>query len=569
MLQNLAIRDVVLIDRLELSFQGGLSALTGETGAGKSILLDALGLALGARGDAGLVAKGATQASITASFALDADHPARKFLVERDLQHDADEPLILRRVLGADGRSRAFINDQPTSIGALRDVARLLVEIHGQFETHGLLDPATHRPALDEYGALKTAADGVAALHQAWRNATAAADEARERAAKAALDESFLRHAADELARLDPKPGEETELARRRTLMAGREKLVEAIDAAQADIAAGKGVEGALRGAERALRRVAPLAGDKLDRALAAIDRAAIEAADAAAEIDALTKTLDLDAGGLEQVEERLFALRALARKHRVEVDRLADLSAELAARLAALDDGGAALKKLDAAATAARATYLAAARDLSTARRTAAASLDKAIMRELPPLKLDKARFRTRIEELPDANWGPGGIDRVAFEVATNPGAELGPIEKIASGGELARFMLALKVALLTAVAGGKKGRTKARGLPTLVFDEVDSGIGGAVAAAVGERLAGLAETAQILVVTHSPQVAARAQNHWRVSKQDSGKRTSTAIQALDGKARREEIARMLSGASVTDAARAAADSLLTGAGA
>ncbi len=566
MLQGLSIRDVVLIDRLDLGFETGLSALTGETGAGKSILLDALGLALGARGDAGLVAKGAAQASVSASFALDGKHPVRALLAERGLAPDAEELIILRRVIGADGRSRAFVNDQPVPVGTLRELGHRLVEIHGQFDTHGLLDASTHRGALDTFGVLGGEADQVATLHAAWRQAVTAEEEARERAAKAATDEAFLRHAVEELEQLDPKPGEETELAQRRAMLAAREKLVEALAAARADLAAGKGVEGALRGAERHLARVAPQAMGKIDRALAALDRAAIEAADAMAEVEALENALDLDTGDLESAEERLFALRAAARKHRVEVDRLADLKAEFAARLATLDDGEEGLKRLATATAKARAAYAEAAKALSVNRRTAAQKLDKAIAKELPPLKLDKAKFRTRVEELPEASWSASGLDRVAFEVATNPGADLGPIDRIASGGELARFMLALKVALR--VPAGR-GARKAGGLPTLIFDDVDSGIGGAVAAAVGERLVVLAESAQILVVTHSPQVAAKAQHHWRVIKKTAGRTVATAVDALDAKARREEIARMLSGASVTEAARAAADDLLAGAGA
>jgi len=561
MLQGLAIRDVVLIDRLDLAFETGLSALTGETGAGKSILLDALGLALGARADAGLVAKGAAQASVAATFALDTKHPARALLADRGLASDDDELIILRRTMGADGRSRAFVNDQPVPVGTLRELANFLVEVHGQFDTHGLLDPATHRVALDVYGGLIAEAQRVAALYGDWRTAQAAESEARERAAKAATDEDFLRHAVDELDRLDPKPGEETDLAQRRALLAAREKLIEAINAARADLGAGKGVEGALRGAERLLQRMAPQAMGKLDRALAALDRAAVEAADAMAEVDALEHALDLDASGLEAVEERLYALRALARKHRVEVDRLADLKSEFEARLAALDSGEEGLKRLAAATAKARAGYVEAATALSAARRAAGQRLDKAIAKELPPLKLEKAKFRTKVEDLPEPNWAPQGMDRVVFEVATNPGADLGPIDRIASGGELARFMLALKVALRA------PGKAKRAGVDTLIFDEVDSGIGGAVAAAVGERLAVLAESAQILVVTHSPQVAARAEHHWRVSKKTAGRSAATAVEALDAKARREEIARMLSGASVTDAARAAADSLLAAA--
>ncbi len=561
MLQGLSIHDVVLIDRLDLGFETGLSALTGETGAGTSILLDALGLALGARADAGLVAKGATQASVAASFALDARHPARALLAERGLAGE-DDVLILRRVVGADGRSRAFVNDQPVPVGTLRELGNRLVEVHGQFDTHGLLDVSTHRAALDAFGGLGGDVESVAARYAAWRDAETAEAEARERAVRAAADESFLRHAAEELERLDPKPGEETELAQRRALLAAREKLIEALSAARTDLAAGKGVEGSLRSAERQLQRVSSQAMGKIDRALSALERAAVETADAVAEVEALESALDLDTSDLESAEERLFALRAVARKHRVEVDRLADLKAEFQARLAALDDGEGGLKRLAAATAKARAAYLETARALAASRRSAAQRLDKAIARELPPLKLDKAKFRTRVEELPDTAWTATGIDRVAFEVATNPGADLGPIDRIASGGELARFMLALKVAL-------RAPSKKQAGVPTLIFDEVDSGIGGAVAAAVGDRLAVLAETAQILVVTHSPQVAARAQHHWRVQKKTSGRNVATRVDALDAGARREEIARMLSGTSVTEAARAAADDLLAGAGA
>ena len=561
MLQGLSIHDVVLIDRLDLGFETGLSALTGETGAGKSVLLDALGLALGARADAGLVAKEAPQATVAASFALDTKHPARALLAERGLAGD-DDMLILRRVVSADGRSRAFVNDQPVPVGTLRELGNRLVEVHGQFDTHGLLDVSTHRAALDAFGGLGSDVDDVTARYIGWRDAEAAESEARERAARAAADEGFLRHAAEELERLDPKPGEETELAQRRALLAAREKLIEALSAARSDLAAGKGVEGSLRSAERQLRRVSTQAMGKIDRALAALERAAVETADAVAEVEALESALDLDTGDLESAEERLFALRAVARKHRVEVDRLADLRAEFQARLAALDDGEDGLKRLAAATTKARNTYLDAAKALAAARRNAAQRLDKAIARELPPLKLDKAKFRTRVEELPEAAWAAAGIDRVAFEVATNPGADLGPIDRIASGGELARFMLALKVAL-------RAPAKKQAGVSTLIFDEVDSGIGGAVAAAVGERLAVLAETAQILVVTHSPQVAARAQHHWRVVKKTSGRSVATRVDALDAAARREEIARMLSGMSVTAAARAAAADLLAGAGA
>jgi DNA repair protein RecN (Recombination protein N) len=555
MLTSLSIRDVVLIDRLDLTFSAGLSALTGETGAGKSILLDALGLALGSRGDSALVRQGAAQATVIASFEPDARHRVRALLAEQGVE--AEELLLLRRVLGADGRSRAFINDQPVSIGLLRRVGESLVEIHGQFESHGLLDPSTHRAALDAFAGLEAAAATVETKHAAWRDAMAAEAAERDEVARARGDEESLRHALSELETLSPKIGEEAELAQRRAFLASREKLVEALAAALNDIAADKGVDGALRSAQRHLERLAPMAMGRLDAALAALERAAVEASEAIGQIQILGRSLDSDAGALEAAEERLFALRAIARKHQVKVDELPELREEIARRLGALDDQGGRLAKLNAAATAARAAYVAAASALSTSRAQAAGKLDKALAKELPPLKLEKAQFRTRVETLDEADWGAAGMDRVAFEVSTNPGAPPGPIAKIASGGELARFTLALKVVV------ARNGPP-----PTLIFDEVDSAIGGATAAAVGERLAILAQRLQVLVVTHSPQVAARAQTHWRVAK-TSGRGTSvTSVEILNAEARREEIARMLSGAKITDAARAAADSLLADGG-
>ncbi len=551
MLTSLAIRDVVLIDRLDLSFSTGLSALTGETGAGKSILLDALGLALGSRGDSALVRAGAAQATVIASFEPDARHKVRALLSEQGI--DANEPLLLRRVLGADGRSRAFINDQPVSIGLLRRVGESLVEIHGQFESHGLLDPSSHRGALDAFAGIEPQSAAVETRHAAWRDALAAEAMERDEAARARKDEDSLRHALSELDALAPKIGEETELAERRAFLGSREKLVEALAAALNDVAADKGVDGALRSAQRHLERFAPTAMGRLDAALAALDRAAVEASEAISQIQILGSSLDSDAGALEAAEERLFALRALARKHHVKVDELPELREEITRRLASLDDQGGKLAQLADAARAARAAYVSAAAALSSARQEAAARLDKAIARELPPLKLEKAAFRTRVETLDEADWGPHGMDRIAFEVATNPGAPPGPLAKIASGGELARFTLALKVVV------ARNGPP-----PTLIFDEVDSAIGGATAAAVGERLSILAQRLQVLVVTHSPQVAARAQHHWRVAKTSARGVTATGVEVLDTAARREEIARMLAGTKITDAARAAADSLL-----
>jgi DNA repair protein RecN (Recombination protein N) len=551
MLSSLSIRDVVLIDKLDLAFEAGIVTLTGETGAGKSILLDALGLALGARAEASVVRQGAERASVTAIFDVADDHPARALAAEHGLDVEGD--LILRRVVGADGRSRAFVNDQPGSVALLRQLGGMLVEIHGQFDTQGLMDSAMHRAALDAFAGHLPLAAEVAAAHARWRDAAEAEAVALAARDRAAADADFLRYALGELDAIKPQPGEERTLAEKRALLASGEKLAEALRAAMAELGAQKGVEGALRAAQRQLERLATRMEGRLDRALAALERAAVEAADATAEVEALASGIELDPAALERTEERLFALKALARKHRVEVDALAALRDSFAARLAAIDDGDGALKRLAAAAQAARSDYAARAAELSQARIRAAGALDAAVAQELPPLRLDKARFHTRLEPLADAEWNAGGRERVSFEVATNPGAAPGPLARIASGGELARFMLALKAVL----ARGDDGRT-------LVFDELDSGVGGATAAAIGDRLAKLGRSLQVLVVTHSPQVAARGLQHLRVSKRTDGQRAVTQVERLDGEARREEVARMLAGATVTDAARAAADALL-----
>ena len=550
MLAALSIRDVVLIDRLDLSFAPGLCVLTGETGAGKSILLDALGLALGARADAALVRQGAERATVSAEFDLPAGHPVLDLLRAQDLPADG---LMLRRVLSADGRSRAFVNDEPVSVGLLRQIGDALVEVQGQFDQRGLMDAANHRPLLDAFGRLGPQLDAAAAAWQAWRAAAADLDRMRAEVEQARRDEDFLRHAVEELDRLDPKAGEEEALAETRATLMNRERIAEALQAAQGELSAGRGADGALRAAQRALERVADKTGGLFDAAIAALDRAAIELGEALTEIDAATARLEGGGARLEEIEERLFALRAAARKHSVEVDALPALLEDFRERLAALDDQGDLMARLAKAEAAARAAYAAAAAALTGARVEAAAALDAAVAVELPPLRLDKATFRTRVEPAPESAWGPGGADRVAFEVSTNPGTPFGPLARIASGGELSRFMLALKVVL--AASGSAR---------TLVFDEVDAGIGGAVAAAVGERLARLARAVQVLVVTHSPQVAARGEQHWHVVKREDGGLVFTRVEELDRAERREEIARMLSGARVTDEARAAADSLM-----
>lgn len=550
MLVSLSIRDVVLIERLDLAFDGGLSVFTGETGAGKSILLDSLSLALGARADSGLVRHGAAQLAVIAEFDPPAIHPARSLLAAQDMDIGA-EPLVLRRVVTADGRSRAYVNDQPVSVGLLRKIGDELVEIHGQFDSHGLLDEATHLGVLDAFGALDRAS--IKAAWDSWRAAHKKRADAEALLARSRAEEEELRYTHDELAALAPRLGEEDELARRRALMMHGEKLVEAMNGALAQLTQQGDVEQSLRSAQRLLERVSDRAEGRLDGVIAALDRAALEAAEAVGLLERASADIDLDPGTQEKVEERLFALRATARKHNVAVDGLVALLEDLARRLDALEGGGGDLVRLAREEEAARTRYADAARALSKARAQAAHRLDKAVEAELPPLKLDKARFHTSVEALPESQWGADGLDRVAFLVSTNPGTPPGPLGKIASGGELSRFMLALKVVL-----------AQTSPIPTMVFDEVDSGIGGAVAASVGERLARLGADVQVLVVTHSPQVAARGAQHYHVAKREAAGTVTTSVAPLSNPQRREEIARMLAGETITDQARAAADSLM-----
>jgi len=555
MLTTLSIRDVVLIGRLDLSFEAGLSVLTGETGAGKSILLDSLGLVLGMRADARLIRHGAEQASVTAAFELDSDHAVLARLKELGTAGD-DGELVLRRVLGKDGRSKAFINDQPVSVQLLREIGDNLVEVHGQFENQRLLKESAHRPLLDSYAGLVGTVEKVKDAYAEWAAATKTLEQAVAALETALRDRDYLTHAFDELKALDPQPGEEKDLASKRLLMMNAEKLLEAMNAA-ATALGDDGAQGKLDTALGHLEPVADKADGRLAETIEALSRALSEAAEADALLQGVAASLDMDPNALETSEERLFALRAQARKHNVEVDDLARLMGELYAQVQAIEDGDAHLAQLAVLEKKARAAYIQAAEKLTSQRQEAAAKMDKAMAGELAPLKLDKAEFSTLIEALSEDGWGPHGRDKVAFQVATNPGAPPGPLGKISSGGELARFTLALKAVL----AGADP-------VPTLVFDEVDSGVGGAVAAAVGERLAGLAAGYQVLVVTHSPQVAARGEHHWRVSKTDKGSGVLTTVDALDAAARKEEIARMLAGAKVTDEARAAADSLLESAG-
>jgi DNA repair protein RecN (Recombination protein N) len=550
MLTGLSIRDVVLIESLDLEFGPGLGVLTGETGAGKSILLDALGLALGTRADSGLVRHGQAQAVVSAAFDLPAGHPAVFLLAENGLEGEPGEPLVIRRLVRADGGSRAFVNDQSVSLALLRELGAMLVEIHGQHDDRGLLNPRGHRFLLDEFGRIDSA--GAESAWRAKNEVEAALAAAREALDLAARDREWLEHAVAELAKLAPEEGEEEALAALRANMQKGARLAEDIDAVGQLL---DGSEGGLALLRQALRRLERIGGehDSLGEALAALDRALVEAAEAEDALSAAAGALSCDPARLEEAEARLFEIRALARKHRVAADALPTLAAELSARLAALESGAQSLAGLERNAREARAAYEEEAARLTALRTAAAGRLDTAVARELSPLKLDAARFRTIVAPLAEPQWGAHGRDRVEFEVSTNPGAPFAPLTRIASGGELSRFILALKVAL------AERG-----GAGTMIFDEIDRGVGGAVASAVGERLHRLAETSQLLVVTHSPQVAARGKSHLLIEKSHDGLVTRTGVQLLDAQSRREEIARMLSGAQVTDEARAQAVRLL-----
>ncbi len=550
MLTALSIRDVVLIEALDLSFGAGLGVLTGETGAGKSILLDALGLALGARGESGLVRQGAAQAVVTASFDIADRGALADVIAENALALEPGEPLIIRRIVKADGGSRAFVNDQPASAGLLRELGGLLVEIHGQHDDRGLLNPRGHRALLDAFGRLDAGA--VAIAHRAWREAMDLLAVARAEQELAERDREWLEHAVAELRGLDARPGEEQALAERRATMQRGEKVAGELQSIAELLEGSDGGLSRLRQAARILERVAD-AHPALAEALEAIDRALIEAGVAQEHVDAAAEALAFDPAALEADETRLFELRGLARKHRVQPDELAALTEELSERLARLTGGGAQIAGLAARVEQARQAYRDAAQALSDARRAAAIRLDLAVAGELAPLKLDSARFRTMVEPLGEDHWSAAGMDRVEFEVSTNPGAPFAPLVRIASGGELSRFILALKVAL------AEEGAAR-----TMIFDEIDRGVGGAVASAIGERLARLAARTQVLVVTHSPQVAARGSQHLLIAKSHDGVVTRTGVTPLDAGQRREEIARMLSGAQITDEARAQAVRLL-----
>ena len=552
MLSRLSIRDIVLIDRLDIEFAGGLAVLTGETGAGKSILLDSFALALGGRGDQGLVRQGAEQGQVTAVFELARNHPANALLSEHGIP--AEDELILRRVQFGDGRTRAYINDEPVSVQVLKALGQSLVEIHGQHDDRALVDVATHRRLLDAFGGLEADAARVETLWHARREASEAAEAHRAEVERAKREGDWLRHAVEELNKLAPEAGEETALADRRTMMMQSEKVAGDLREAHDAVGGSSSPVPALAAAIRRLERRSGQAPTLIEPAVKSLDAALNALEETRAHLEAALRAADYDPAELERIEERLFALRAAGRKYNVAVDDLAALAQKYKDDIALIDAGEDRLKALEAAAVQAGANYRKAAEVLSNARQKAGAVLDKAVNAELKPLKLERAKFSSEIASEPEAA-GPSGIDRVEFWVQTNPGTRPGPLMKVASGGELARFLLALKVVL------ADRGSA-----PTLVFDEIDTGVGGAVAEAIGVRLARLGRGVQVLAVTHAPQVAARADRHYMISKDalEKGKRMTTRVTEVAADHRREEIARMLAGAEITAEARAAAARLL-----
>ncbi|MBZ6075233.1 DNA repair protein RecN [Microvirga puerhi] len=555
MLIQLAIRDIVLIDKLELHFREGLSVLTGETGAGKSILLDAFALALGGRGDGSLVRHGEAQGQVTAVFDCPMDHPARRIAAQADIDIDGD--LILRRVQVADGRTRAFVNDQPVSVQVLKAIGTALVEIHGQHDDRALVDPVTHRAILDAFGNLSGEAQAVTEAARRVRDARQALQEHRARIDKARKEADFLRHAVEELSKLAPQAGEEEALSERRILMMQAEKVATDLNEAFDAVAGSSSPVPTLSAAVRKLERRSAQAPSLVDPSVRALDAALVAIDEARAALEEAIRAAEFDPRELEQTEERLFALRAAARKYDVPADDLAALRARFVEDVAAIDAGEEKLVDLEAVLKAAEQAYVAAAKVLTAGRRKAAKALDAAVQAELPPLKLERARFITEIQT-DEESRDPNGFDRVEFWAQTNPGTKPGPLMKVASGGELSRFMLALKVVL------ADKGSA-----PTLVFDEIDTGVGGAVADAIGQRLARLAQGVQVMAVTHAPQVAARAGSHFLIAKEGvrGSDRVATRVIPLDDGPRREEIARMLAGATITEEARAAAARLLAAA--
>lgn len=552
MLQSLSIRNVVLIDKLDLDFKSGLSVLTGETGAGKSILLDSLGLVLGNRAETSLIRQGEDKLSVTAQFSLQKQTPALRALLD-EYEIEADDELLIKRSLTRDGKGKIFINDQPAGAKLLKEIGKYLVEVHGQFDNQGLLNPANHLDVLDAYGAYKPLAERTAAAFAAYKKARAARQEAEKNIARAKEDEENLRHWVDELEKMNPRPDEEDELGKKRQEMMNAEKIIDSLNYAYGALTERADVQGAIRSAQSAMDKANTLVDGRYQTIIDMLDQALIDISETVNELEEVSHNISLNQNELENIEERLYALRGLARKHNVAVSDLPQTLADFRNRLSTIELGEEGIAALRKAEDTAKLDYVKVANELSSARQAAALQLDNKVMSELPPLKMEKARFVTVVEKTDESGWSEKGFNNVYFTVATNPNSPQGPLNKIASGGELARFMLALKVNL-----------AQSSSVATMIFDEVDAGVGGATAQAVGERLARLACDVQVLVVTHSPQVAACGNNHFKVEKSTAGNVTTTTVRELTKIEKSEEIARMLAGEVITDAARAAAKVLI-----
>lgn len=552
MLQSLSIRNVVLIDKLDLDFKSGLSVLTGETGAGKSILLDSLGLVLGNRAETSLIRQGEDKLSVTAQFSLQKQTPALRALLD-EYEIEADDELLIKRSLTRDGKGKIFINDQPAGAKLLKEIGKYLVEVHGQFDNQGLLNPANHLDVLDAYGAYKPLAERTATAFAAYKKARAARQEAEKNIARAKEDEENLRHWVDELEKMNPRPDEEDELGKKRQEMMNAEKIIDSLNYAYGALTERADVQGAIRSAQSAMDKANTLVDGRYQTIIDMLDQALIDISETVNELEEVSHNVSLNQNELENIEERLYALRGLARKHNVAVSDLPQTLADFRNRLSTIELGEEGIAALRKAEDTAKLDYVKAANELSSARQAAALQLDNKVMSELPPLKMEKARFVTVVEKMDESGWSEKGFNNVYFTVATNPNSPQGPLNKIASGGELARFMLALKVNL-----------AQSSSVATMIFDEVDAGVGGATAQAVGERLARLARDVQVLVVTHSPQVAACGNNHFKVEKSTADNVTTTTVRELTKIEKSEEIARMLAGEVITDAARAAAKVLI-----
>ena len=552
MLQSLSIRNVVLIDKLDLDFKSGLSVLTGETGAGKSILLDSLGLVLGNRAETSLIRQGEDKLSVTAQFSLQKQTPALRALLD-EYEIEADDELLIKRSLTRDGKGKIFINDQPAGAKLLKEIGKYLVEVHGQFDNQGLLNPANHLDVLDAYGAYKPLVERTAAAFAAYKKAHAARQEAEKNIARAKEDEENLRHGVDELEKMNPRPDEEDELGKKRQEMMNAEKIIDSLNYAYGALTERADVQGAIRSAQSAMDKANTLVDGRYQTIIDMLDQALIDISETVNELEEVSHNISLNQNELENIEERLYALRGLARKHNVAVSDLPQTLVDFRNRLSTIELGEEGIAALRKAEDTAKLDYVKAANELSSARQAAALQLDNKVMSELPPLKMEKARFVTVVEKTDESGWSEKGFNNVYFTVATNPNSPQGPLNKIASGGELARFMLALKVNL-----------AQSSSVATMIFDEVDAGVGGATAQAVGERLARLARDVQVLVVTHSPQVAACGNNHFKVEKSTADNVTTTTVRELTKIEKSEEIARMLAGEVITDAARAAAKVLM-----